>query len=816
MIFSKLNSSQKSTFIALFLMAFISILLFFHLIKSEKEIRKKMAVTNIKLITYELQNILLIKRSNISKKSIKDQFLKSFSSYKKRNLFIFSKSLQLESLVLENPIEDFFRNKIILDSLKDNKVKKLDKKSYIKNKVIAFSFYFANKDLGLIIELSETQRIDQFEIRVQKIELLQTSLFIILLIAFLCLWLLFIKIKNLSLSKKMKQEKYLSHVSHEIRTPLNGILGFIHLLLKSKLSDTQKQYLMQVKSSSENLLEIVNRVLDYSKLKFEKLEIKKENFLLEELFNELYQLFYLSAQKKEISLNFDLGSSIYVNAIADKTHLRQVLINLLGNSIKFTNKGKVSLKATYEEGSLKIIVSDTGIGIDKNQISTIFDPYVQESSIIESKFGGTGLGLSISKELLFLMNGKLSVKSKKGEGTSIEIMIPIETHKVVQPKIRIEKSYALICNEKSVVKQLAGYFDSLNLCLESKSSVDDLEKTEYQMIWLYASFDRQNKQGLKNLGKQINHLKNKYSCSIQIISSNPMSEKKQEFLLNNSVDNIHLLQFLTRKKIVESILTPIKEQEALDIEERTYEFKKKILLIEDDLVSQFLMKEYFSLLKLDYDLAVDGEEALYLVQLNKYDCILLDFKLPKMSGIDLTSEIKKSNSLNYETIIIGLTANTDLKIKKEALEAGMNVILFKPIRYTSLVDALSLFFKNKSPLSIERKKRDFNQAEVFTLFKDDKQGLFEIVENYLFDGNTAIELIDIGIKAKDKKLLEYRLHKLKGSSATFNFHEFISICKEMEMSVEKNNNEFLNEQFEQLKSLWVSIEKSLKLKLLEV
>ncbi len=234
------------------------------------------------------------------------------------------------------------------------------------------------------------------------------------------------KEKQIAIEANKAKTQFLANMSHEIRTPMNVILGFTELLLMNETDKEKSEMLNLIDKSSKHLLELINDILDLSKIESGKIDISKDPFILGELINNLFGMFKLIADKKKLNFEINSTSNLPETYIGDRMHIKQVLVNILGNAFKFTENGKVSLTTKFENNFLVFIISDTGIGIHKDKIKKIFDAFTQIKSLKKKVIKGTGLGLSISKNLVFLMGGDIDVQSKKDIGTTFTITIPVE------------------------------------------------------------------------------------------------------------------------------------------------------------------------------------------------------------------------------------------------------------------------------------------------------------------------------------------------------------------------------------------------------
>lgn len=221
------------------------------------------------------------------------------------------------------------------------------------------------------------------------------------------------------------KSEFLANMSHEIRTPMNGVIGMVQILEKTKLDDDQKEIITIIKSSANSLLHIINDILDISKMEAQKLDLEEILFSPIKVFTETEEMFRYEMRDKGLYIKLNLDDSLNDFKIGDPGRIKQILVNLLSNSIKFTEKGGVTINANVEDKKLSVSVSDTGNGIPQDKLAKIFDKFIQEDSSVTRKFGGTGLGLSITTELVKVMNGKMSVESKLGEGSTFSFYIQL-------------------------------------------------------------------------------------------------------------------------------------------------------------------------------------------------------------------------------------------------------------------------------------------------------------------------------------------------------------------------------------------------------
>lgn len=336
------------------------------------------------------------------------------------------------------------------------------------------------------------------------------------LLVSLCIWFLFRDInkrekleKELVETKKRVEEasvikeQFMANMSHEIRTPMNAIIGFNDRLIKTKLNDEQQEYVAAVKTSGENLLTIINDILDFSKIEAGMVTIEHIRFNLHELLQNVYKLFFLKAKEKNISLRLHYPKDIPEFLMGDPTRLTQILINLVGNALKFTGQGNIDItveviKDDIQNATVQFKVKDTGIGILEEKISEVFERFTQAESDTSRIFGGTGLGLSIVKKLVELQSGTITVESIKEEGSLFKFTIPYKkapvvattiktlpekiNHAVTNDKIKILIVEDNLLNQKLAAFMLTDFGYAFDICGNGKLAVDKLEQDVYDLV----------------------------------------------------------------------------------------------------------------------------------------------------------------------------------------------------------------------------------------------------------------------------------------------------------------------------------------------
>jgi signal transduction histidine kinase/CheY-like chemotaxis protein len=523
------------------------------------------------------------------------------------------------------------------------------------------------------------------------------------------------------LEKSRKQEvaannaksDFLAKMSHEIRTPMNGIIGMTDALMRQELNDQQKDFIKIIKKSADLLLAIINDILDFSKIEAGKMQLEELPFSLQDEMNLTLDLFRPIAEEKNIAINTKIADNTHNNLIGDPFRLRQVITNLVGNAIKFTHEGQILITVTQVEeysGNLTLMfsVEDTGIGIPKNKIGTIFNSFTQADDGTSRKYGGTGLGTTICKQLVDLMNGEIWVESpssistdKKYPGSKFSFTMEAFSNEKLDKNLNYDgiEHYQdiniLLINKNGIYEENAVKpFDGLGINIYCRSQEDAFEEfnkarennttTDYQIVIIR---DNITFDGFETLRTFYNN-KTVNNHIFAIFSSN---DKQGNYV---KCKRFGADYYVVKPYNASEALNIIKDNFKGIIDQSIQEIRKipenlSILVAEDNIINQKVAQTIFNNLGYTIDLARDGMEVMDKMKQHKYDIVFLDLIMPEKDGLQTTIEIR---GMGYDLPIVAMTASNSKESKTKAISVGMNEYLVKPVSVESVKDILIRWF----------------------------------------------------------------------------------------------------------------------------
>ena len=612
---------------------------------------------------------------------------------------------------------------------------------------------------------------------------------------------------------KLKSE-FLANMSHEIRTPMNGIIGMSHLALMTKLDAKQQNYIQKIDDSAKSLLGIINDILDFSKIEAGKLTIEKADFDLFETVDRVIDLISFKAHDKNLELIVSYDIDVGNRFCGDSLRISQILTNLLGNAVKFTDSGDIGVYISKTDNNIvRFEIKDTGIGLSLEEQDRLFKSFSQADGSITRKYGGTGLGLTISKQLTELMDGKIWVESKLGVGSSFIFEIELEDKNLLQEEFtRFKNKKILIVDDnKSWHEILTNSLEEFDIDVDCVLSGEEAIKTlihcngQYDLILMDWNMPYLNgidtTQRIHQLCDERNR---KHLMTIVMVSS-----FRQESIVK-SAKEVGIDIFL-QKPINPLILNHVLRSVFLDDVEMSYTNPNqnrihkrniesldgsKILLVEDNITNQEIIIGLLDESGIIIDIASNGQDGVDMFNKNSYELILMDIQMPIMNGYEATKEIRAEDK---DIPIIALTANAMPKDREKTLKEGMNAHLNKPIVIEELYKILLQYISKKKDILPIKKDTNICKIEMPKFENiDTKIGLGYLNNNkklYIKILNDFVaDYKDIDCKKLDDDDLKRVIHTIKGLSANFGAVLLNSISKEIDKTEDKSLLPKLNEE----------------------
>ncbi len=593
-----------------------------------------------------------------------------------------------------------------------------------------------------------------------------------------------IKAEQEAVEAGISKEYFLSNMSHEIRTPLNAILGFVSILQDEVENPTHKKYLEIVLNSGENLLTIINDILDFSKLRSGEFMIETSRFNLHEELTHTLELFVASANEKEITMLAYLDPFIPYELEADPLRIKQIIANFISNAIKFTPaEGTVELEAFCDNGMLRVSIKDTGVGLAKEDQKRIFNAFTQAKNS-ESFTGGSGLGLSICKKLAEHMGGNVNVESTLGEGSVFTLEIPVIPHHTktfemfnIQPFKKL--TMALLRKNGKLSKTLLSLQRYLNIFNLDVLMIDELQGDSYDL--LFFSDAEVNEAMRLEIAKQLlpsiaimDYFDNRYEHVENITPLYfPIYCSK---LYHTFLDSLHLSQ--------ENDATLLKNKP------KRRHFKGNVLIAEDNLANQELIKIILESYGLHYLIAADGQEAVMRFKSGTFDLVFMDEQMPRKSGSQATEEIRKFEQKRERvpTPIVALTANVLKGEKEKSTMKGYDEFLGKPIVLKEMEEILSHFLQEKEEELLDGVSEDestttahkINVSRLAEELMLDEEQVMRLMQIYSKKMAESLEELKEAIAEQDYNIIGLVAHSIKGSSSNFRIENIVDLAYELE------------------------------------
>jgi len=600
---------------------------------------------------------------------------------------------------------------------------------------------------------------------------------------------------------------FLANMSHEIRTPLNGIVGFTELLKDTGLEEEQTEFVEIIEKSSENLLEIINNILDLSKIESNKLEIEDIAFNPAEEFESAVDVYAVRASEKHIDLGCFIDPELEHPIKGDPTKIKEVIINLLSNAVKFTSSsGAINVDIrkleSAQEGITRIRfeVQDSGIGVTSEQKARIFDAFSQADTSITRKYGGTGLGLTISSRFIELMGGQLDLNSEPGEGTTFFFTIDFEEIETLNDSAKgtFSSINALVLESSHKTKRqetyLREYLDFYGVSYTSFKDRNELETLQRQVSYdlIFIDYDYADEEALKNystLSQEFILLTKSYfmkkidSMHLDIFKTlyEPLNNSKIKHIL----DNYHNENFSAKKA---------KKVNRKKFNSEISKFDANVLIAEDNIINQKLIKRTLEDLGLNITIASNGLEAFQKRKDGNFDLIFMDIQMPFLDGMEATKEILEyEEDYNQPHVpILALTANALKGDRERFLEAGLDEYTTKPLVRSEIISLLNHFLSDyivDQPIV----PNNITELEESVKTQKDEEPSIEIESPELIEEEPEFILEisneeEITEKVEEIQKVSYKTDILLAKKSNFESKLFTKILNSLNYSYEVVNN----------------------------
>ncbi len=598
------------------------------------------------------------------------------------------------------------------------------------------------------------------------------------------------------LSSKAKSS-FLANMSHEIRTPLNAILGMSEIIVRESKGDTSEEYAKEIKNASESLLSIINDILDLSKIESGKLEIVSVDYYITSLLNDIIGLSKVRLEDKPVILTTFIDSKIPAILHGDEIRIKQILINILSNAIKFTHEGNIDMSVTsdFSDGTakLKFVITDTGIGIKKDDMEKLFMQFERVDTKKNRNIEGTGLGLAITKQLCEMMGGSIKVESELGKGSKFTVIIP-QTYDEYLPIVSIPTTNNILVYEarelyaESIKDSIQNLGSKCVVCANQSELINILNDQDFDYLFVPTVH-------LSKI-KKLKEVSNNDFDIVLVTDPGDTIIYRDTITANLPLNCLQLSSVFGHSDLLVETKTKIRHFVAPEA---------KILIVDDNQVNLKVASGLMAPYKFNIDTAINGAIAVEKVKNNEYDVVFMDHMMPEMDGIDATIAIRKLHGDYFANLpIIALTANALVGARELFVNEGMNDFLAKPIEMQKLHSALLQWIPKEKITFVSIKDDEDDSGSDISISIDgidtsagirliggNIDDYFDVLSSFYNDGVQKVKAIPKSLNLQDMNSYRIDVHAVKSASASIGAMNLSELAKNLENASIKEDIEYI-------------------------